>query len=83
MKKATEQKEPVKYRTQMLCVGADLQLSPKLEDRVKRYRFIPVPGSAPLGVKGDLFHESAVAIYGEAGAYQIGQPYGFTTTTEE
>lgn len=58
----------------VVCVGAQLQLSPKKEDQVTKFSF--APRSAPLGKPGDAWPESQVQLYEhDGGKYQVGQEY--------
>lgn len=57
------------------CVTANLQHSPKPEDNVIQYRFQQL--NAPQGHPGDVFLESAVAVYLPKGgvAFEVGGEY--------
>lgn len=65
----------------VLCVTADIVLSPKVEDRFCRFRFIPA--GDPVVAKGTASTDSSIWINGDAGDYVIGKHYEISLTVKE
>lgn len=61
------------------CVGAQLLLSPKKEDQVTRFIFLPI--SAPFGKDGEVWPESQIQLWElDGGKYKVGQDYDLAVT---
>lgn len=65
----------------MLCVSSEIVLSPVVEDRFTRYRFIPEGDQKQE--KGSCWSDSSVWVAGESGQYQIGKSYVLNVKIEE
>lgn len=66
-----------------ICVGAELVLSPKVEDRFCRYRFVPEGPEAPDHKGSGARADGAIWLFDEPGAYQIGKSYKISLTVKE
>lgn len=62
-------------KTKVICMGAHVQLSPKLEDRWVRYQFRQDPDHLPKEAAGGVVLESAIVVYGQVDEFQPGKAY--------